>query len=93
VYVCNRRPSGSVQVRHVRRGGRYRNPWGDSMRNPRTNQGRRGFFGGQGRPNDGADSQLNAAADDLIPYVNQRRDGSRSPRRRNDRVGSSDLNA
>jgi len=63
------------------------------MRNPRTNQGRRGFFGGQGIANDGADSQLNAAAQDFVPYGNQRRDGSRSPSRRNDLVGSSDLNA
>jgi hypothetical protein len=30
----NRRSSGSVQVLHVRRDGRDRNPRGDSMRNP-----------------------------------------------------------
>jgi hypothetical protein len=39
--MWNRRPNGSVQVRHVRRDSRDRNPRGDSMRNPRTNQGRR----------------------------------------------------
>ena len=38
-------------------------------------------------------TQLNAAAQDFILYGNQRRDGSRSPSRRNDRVGSIDLNA
>jgi hypothetical protein len=40
----NRRPNGSVQVHHVRRDGRDRNPRGDSMSNLRTTQGRRGFF-------------------------------------------------
>jgi hypothetical protein len=51
---------------------------------PRTNRGRRSFYGGQGRPNDDNDSQLNAAAEDFIPYGNQRREKSRSPSRRND---------
>jgi len=51
------------------------------------------FFGGQGRPNDGTESQLNAAAQDLIPCGNQHRDGTRAPNRRNDQVGSSHLNA
>jgi hypothetical protein len=89
----NRTLYGSVHVRHVRRDGRDRNHRGDSMRNSRTNQGLRGFYGGQGRLNDGTDSQLNAAAQDFTPYRNQSIDNSRSPNRENDRVGSSDLNA
>ena len=36
----NRRPNGSVQVRHVRRDNRDRNP----LRDSRINQGRRNFF-------------------------------------------------
>ena len=78
----NRRPNGSVQVRHVRRDGRDRNTTGDSMRNPRTNQGGRSFFGGQGRPTDGTHSQLNAAQD-FTPCGTQHHDGSRM----NDRGG------
>jgi hypothetical protein len=89
----NRRPNVSVHVRRARRDRRDTNPRGDAMRNPRTNQGRRSVFGGQRRPNDGTDSELCAAAQDFIPCGSQRRDGSRSPNRRNDRLGSSDLNA
>ena len=59
-----------------------------------TNKPRiKGFFGVKGRPNDGAESQLNAAEQDFVPYGNQRCDGSRSPSRRNGRFGSSNLNA
>jgi hypothetical protein len=76
-------PNSSVQVHHVRRGGRDRNPRGNSVRYSQTNQGRRSFFGSQGRPNDGTDSQLNAAAQDFMPCGNQRHDGSRSPNSRN----------
>ena len=39
----NRRLNGSVEVRRVRRDDRDRNPRGDSVRNPRTRQGRRTF--------------------------------------------------
>jgi hypothetical protein len=74
-------PSGRVQVCHVRRDGRDRNPAGDSMRNPRTNRGRRSFYGGQGRTDNCTDSQLNAGAQDFIPCGNQHREGSRSPDR------------
>ena len=45
----------------------------------RISQGQRNCDGGQGRPNDGTDPKLNAAAKDFIPCSNQRRDGSRSP--------------
>jgi len=89
----NRGPNSSVQVRHVRHGGRDRNPRGDSVRYSQTTQGRRNFFGGQGRPNDGTDSQLNAAAQDFMPCGNQRRDGSRSLTNRNGRDESGNLNA
>ena len=51
------------------------------------------LFGGQGRPNDGTESQLNAAAQDFIPCGNQHRDATRAPNRRNDRVASTHLNA
>ena len=39
----NRRPNGSVQLCHVRRDVRDRTPTGDSIRNPRTNEGQRSF--------------------------------------------------
>jgi hypothetical protein len=84
----NRRPNGSDQVHS----GRDRNPRGDSIRNPQKREGRRSFYGGQGRRNDGVDSQLNAAVQELIPCDNQCRDSSRSPNRRNDQVWSSNLN-
>jgi hypothetical protein len=67
--TANRRPNGRVQVGHVRRDGRDRNSRGDSARNPRTSQGRRTFYGGQGRQNDENDSELNAAAQDLYQAI------------------------
>jgi hypothetical protein len=66
-------------ISYVRRDGRDRNPRGDSIRNPQTRQGRKSFYGGQERPNDGNDSELNAAAQDFIPGGDQRHNGSRSP--------------
>jgi hypothetical protein len=62
----NRRPNGSVQARHVRRDGRDRDSRGFSMRNPSISAGLRNFYGGQGRPNDGTDPQLNTAAQDFV---------------------------
>jgi hypothetical protein len=51
------------------------------------------FYGGQGRPNDGNGSQLNAEAQDFMPRGKELHDDSRSLNRRNDRDGSSNLNA
>jgi hypothetical protein len=89
----NCRRSDSVHVRHVRRDGRDRNARGYAMRYPRISEGQRNFYGGQGRPNDGTDLQLNAAAQDFIPSGNQRHHGSRSPNRRNNPPGSRNLSA
>jgi hypothetical protein len=87
------RSNSNVQERHVRRDGRDRNSRGDSIRNPRLSQGQRSFYGRQGRPNDGNDSEINAAAEDFIPGGNQRRNGSRSHNENKDRFRSSNLNA
>jgi len=58
----NGRPNGNVQVRYGRRDNRDGNPRGNPLRDSRTNQGRRNSFGGQGRPVDSTDPQLNASA-------------------------------
>jgi hypothetical protein len=64
-------PSGSVQVRHVRQDGRDRNPTGDSMRNPRSNRGRRNFYGGQGRPNNGIDHAATSVVRAADPHTGE----------------------
>jgi hypothetical protein len=56
-----------------------RNTRGYAIRYPRISEGQRNFYGGQWRPNDGTDLQLNAAAQDFIPCGNRLRDGSQSP--------------
>ena len=72
----NRRPNGSVQVRHVRRDNRDRNPRGNPLRDSRLNQERRNCFGGQGRHDDSTDPHLNASAQDFVPFGTLRRNDS-----------------
>jgi hypothetical protein len=89
----NRKQNDSVQVRHVRRDNRDRNPRSNPLRGPRTNRSRRSFFGGQGRLNDDIEPRLNAAAQDFVPCSTTRRDDSRSPNMTYDGARTGDLNA
>ena len=77
--VGNGRPNGSVQVRYVKRDNRDRNPRGNPLGDSRTNQGRRKSFGGQGRPVDSTDPQLNASAQVFVPFGAVRRNDSQLP--------------
>jgi hypothetical protein len=77
--IGNRRPNGNVQVRHVRRDNRDRNPRGNPLRDSRTNQARKDSFGGQGRADDANDRQLNASAQDFVPFGTLRRHDSQLP--------------
>jgi len=77
--AVNRRPNGSVQVCHVRRDNRDRNPRGNPLRDSRTNQGRRDSFVCQRRPDDSTDPQLNASAQDFFPFGTVRRNDSQLP--------------
>jgi len=69
----NRRPNGGVQVGHVKSDNRDKNRQGNPPRDPRTNESRRRFFRGQGRPKYGADPELIASAQDFAPYSDLRR--------------------
>ena len=82
----NRRPNGGVQVRHVRRDNRDRNPRGNPFWDSRSNQGLRNSFGGQGRHDDSTDPQLNASAQDFVPFGTLRRNGSQLPNMTHDGV-------
>ena len=75
----NRRPNGGVQVRHVRRDNRDRDPRDNPFWDSRSNQGRRNSFGGQGRHDDSTNPQLNASAQDFVPFGTRRRNDSQLP--------------
>jgi len=50
------------------------------------------FFRGRRRPNDGADPQLNASAQDFVSYRDLRRNDNRSQHGTHDGVRTGDLN-
>jgi len=89
----NRRPNGSVQVRHVRRENGDRNLRDNPLRDSRTNQGLRNSFGGQGRPDNCTDPHLNASAEDFVPFGTLRRNDSQLPNMTHDGGRFGALNA
>ena len=89
----NGRPNGNVRVRHVSRDNRDRNHRGNPSRDSRTNQGRRDSFGGQGRADDANDRQLNASAQDFVPFGTLRHHDSQLPNMTHDGGRGGALNA
>ena len=63
--------------------------WWDS----RINEGRRNSFGGQGRPDDSTDPQLNASAQDFVPFGTLRLHDSQLPNVTHDGSRTGALNA
>ena len=85
----NRRPNGGLQMRHIRRDNRDRNPRGNPLRDSQTNQGQINSFGGQGRPDDGTDPQLSA----FVPCSTLRYNDSQLPNMTHSGGRIGDLNA
>jgi hypothetical protein len=88
----NRRPNDIVQVCRVRRDYRERNYSGNSPKDSQAHEGRRSFFRGQGRRDDGADPQLSASAPDFVPYSDLRRNDNRAQHSTQDGVRTGNLN-
>ena len=85
----NRRPNGGLQMRHIRRDNRDRNPRGNPLRDSQTNHGQRNSFGGQGRPDDCTDPQLST----FVPCSTLRHNDSQLPNMTHGGGRIGDLNA